>query len=87
MNTLVGVECLYVLESTVEETATAATTTALETFDTMATMGRRSHINHFRERLVMDLDEERARYVAGALNITMWIGCLRDKHWVLECCL
>ena len=87
MDSLVNENSLPVLESTVEQTATTATTTALEIFDNIATMGKRSLINRSRARLVIDLDEERARYVAGALNITMWIGCLRDKHWVLECCL
>ena len=75
MDRLVDVELPYVLESTMEQTANSATWLALGTFDTMATMGKRSLINHYRERLVISLDEERARYVAGALKITMWFGC------------
>ena len=75
MNTLVVVERPYVLRSTMVHTAISATLMALGTFDSMATMGKRSLINHYRERLVISLDEERARYVAGALKITMWFGC------------
>ena len=71
MNTLVVVERPYVLESTMEQTLNSATTTALEFFDNKATMGRRSLIKYYRARLVINLDEERACYVAGALKITM----------------
>ena len=80
MDSLVNENSLPVLESTVEQTATTATTTALQIFDNIATMGKRSLINRNRKQLVIDLDKKRARYVKGALNMTMWIGCLRDNN-------
>ena len=75
MNTFLVVGRPYVLESRMEQTLNSATLLALRTFDSMATMGKRSLIKQYRARLVINLDEERARYVAGALKITMWFGC------------